>query len=83
MAGIIDRLSISLNRADEESYNRHIRPIFGAAAFKGLLEFVEKARNYVHEITLTVVDLLTSDELARCKKIAEQLGVAFRVRAAR
>lgn len=81
MAGIIDRLSISLNRADEITYNQHVRPIYGNAAFNGLLEFIEKSRSYVPEITLTVLDLLAPDELVRCQKIAERLGVAFRVRA--
>ena len=83
MAGIIDRLSISLNRADEITYNRHIRPVFGVSAFNGVLEFIEKARNYVPEITLTVLDLLPPDELMRCRKIAESMGVAFRVRVTR
>jgi len=83
MAGIIDRLSISLNRADKTAYNRHVRPVFGVAAFDGLLDFVEKARKHVPEITLTVVDLLLPDELARCREIADRFGVAFRVRATR
>ena len=78
--GIIDRLSVSLNRADEVTYNRHVRPVFGIPAFSGLLEFVEKARRHVPEITLTALDLLPPDELAACRKIAERLGVDFRVR---
>jgi len=82
MAGLIDRLSISLNRADETAYDRHMRPVFGKAAFQGVLEFARKARAYVPDIALTVVDLLTTDELDRCREIARELGLAFRVRAA-
>ena len=80
MAGIIDRLSISLNRSDAEKYNHHMRPVFGAESFNGLLDFTEKARSYVPEITLTVLDSLTSEEIADCRKIAERLSVGFRIR---
>ena len=80
MAGVIDRLSVSLNRADAISYTRHIRPVFGAEAFNGMLDFVEKARCYVPEITLTVLDLLPPEEIAGCREIAERTGVSFRVR---
>ena len=80
MSGIIDRLSISLNRADETSYMRHIRPVFGISSFNGVLEFIEKSRRYVPEIRLTVLDLLTPDEIEQCKKIADSLGVDFYVR---
>jgi len=81
MAGIINCLSVSLNRADAVTYNRHIRPVFGVEAFDGLLEFVEKAKNHVPKVTLTVLDLLPPEEIADCQKIAERLGVDFRVRA--
>ena len=80
MSGIIDRLSVSLNRADAVTYNKHMRPVFGLEAFDGLLEFIEKARVYVPEITLTVLDLLTPEEIENCRKIAESMGVGFRVR---
>jgi len=81
MSGVIDRLSVSLNRADEKAYTEHMRPDFGSEAFAGLLSFVEKAKKYVPDITLTALDLITPDELTRCREIAEKLGVAFRVRA--
>ena len=80
MAGIIDRLSVSLNRADAAAYNRHVKPVFGEAAFESLLDFTAKARSYVPEITLTVLDILPPDEIALCREIAGQTGVAFRVR---
>lgn len=82
IAGIIDRLSISLNRPDTESYNRHVRPVYGADAFDGLLDFVKKAKSHVPEITLTVLDLLPPEEIEKCRGIAERLDVDFRVRSA-
>ena len=82
MSGIIDRLSVSLNRADAIAYNRHVRSVFGEAAFDGMLDFTEKARGYVPDITLTVLNLLPPGEIARCREIAERMGVNFRVRGA-
>jgi len=82
MAGLIDRLSISLNRADEAAYNLHMRPVFGMAAFHGVLDFARKAREHVPDITFTAVDLISPDELSRCRAIAGELGLAFRARAA-
>jgi len=80
MAGIIDKLSVSLNRADAAAYIRHVRPVYGVKAFDGLLDFIEKAKNHVPEITLTVLDLLPPEEINLCREIAENLGVGFRVR---
>ena len=82
LAGIIDVLSVSLNRADKEAYIQQMRPIFGDKAYDGMLEFVKKARQYVPQIVLTVVDLISTEEIEQCRKIAEDLGVSFRVRAA-
>jgi len=82
LAGVIDVLSVSLNRADKEAYLKQMRPAFGDRAYDGMLEFVEKARQHVPKIVLTVVDLISADEIEQCRKIAEGLGVSFRVRAA-
>lgn len=82
LAGVIDVLSVSLNRADKEAYVKQMRPAFGDKAYDGMLEFVKKARQYVPNIVLTVVDLIPPDEIERCREIAEGLGVSFRVRAA-
>jgi len=82
LAGIIDQLSISLNRADKDAYELHMQPTFGIKSFDGLLEFVEKAKKHVPDITLTVVDLITPDELEKCRKIAKDMGVSFYARPA-
>ena len=82
LEGVIDVLSVSLNRADEDAYIKQMHPAFGDKAYNGMLEFVEKAREYVPNIIMTVVDLIPADEIERCRKIAEDLGVSFRIRAA-
>ena len=83
MAGIIDHLSVSLNRADAISYSQHIRPVFGVETFFGVIEFVKKARNSVPKITLTVLDLLTPEEITDCREIANRMDVDFSIRPTR
>ena len=80
MSGVIDRLSVSLNRPDKASYTRHVRPVYGESAFDGMLDFVAKAKLHVPEITLTVLGIVPPAEIEACRKIAEDMGVGFRVR---
>jgi len=80
MAGLIDRLSVSLNRPDAGRYNAHMRSVFGLDAFSGLLDFTRRAAAVVPQVTLTALDDLPPEEMETCRKIALDLGVGFRVR---
>ncbi len=75
----IHALSVSLNAQDEETYNRHCRPAL-PGAYQSLLDFVQRARDFVPTITLTAVDGLTGVDIAACEEIAERIGVNFRRR---
>jgi len=80
LAGIIDAVNVSLNRADAAGYNEHMKPVYGEAAYDGLLDFAAKVKKFVPSVTLSVIDVLDEDELTQCKKIAEQLELPLRVR---
>ena len=77
--GILQALSVSLNAQDEETYNRHCRPLL-PGAYNGMLDFVRCAREFVPEITLTAIDGLPGVDIDACRKIADDLGVGFRRR---
>ncbi|MBI3574663.1 MAG: radical SAM protein [Gammaproteobacteria bacterium] len=77
--GILQALSVSLNAQDEETYNRHCRPLL-PDAYSGMLDFVRRAREFVPEITLTAIDGLPGVDIDACRKIADDLGVHFRRR---
>lgn len=79
MEGLIDALSISLNAQNAETYNRHCRPKL-PGAYEAMLDFVNCARDFVPEITLTAIDGLPGVEIAACEKVAQRLGVHFRRR---
>lgn len=78
--GIVDCISISLNAPDAESYQRVSRSKFGEAAFPALLKFAADCKKYIPEIKFTVVDVITPDEIEKCRKIADEMGIKLRVR---
>jgi TatD DNase family protein len=76
--GIVDRISISLDAQDEETYDRLCRPAY-KDAYNEVLLFIREAKKYIPDVQVTVVSLEGVD-VERCRKIAEGLGVGFRVR---
>lgn len=76
--GIVDRISISLNAHDEDTYNRICRPVF-KNAFNEVVSFIKEAKKFIPEVIVTVVKLEGVD-IDKCRKIVEELGVKFRIR---
>ncbi len=82
MEGVIDCVSISLNAENAEKYQSLCRSRFGEAAFEALQEFAKLSKRYVPEVVFSVVDkTMPDEEIENCRKIAEDCGVKFRVRA--
>ncbi len=77
--GVIDALSISLNAQNEEVYNRYCRPAL-PRAYAAMLEFADRARDFIPDITLTAIDGLEGVDIAACEGVARRLGVKFRRR---
>ncbi|MCL2884389.1 MAG: TatD family nuclease-associated radical SAM protein, partial [Oscillospiraceae bacterium] len=81
LAGLVDTVSVSLNAPTAEEYEALCQPVFGPASFDALLAFAKDCQVYVPHVTLTVVDVLAPDTLARCEAVARQAGLPLRVRA--
>ncbi len=76
----IDTLSISLNAKDEVQYDEICKPAF-EGAFETVKQFARLSKNHVKEVILSVVDTIISPEdIEKCQKIAEEIGVPLRVR---
>jgi TatD DNase family protein len=79
MAGILDRVSVSVNAADKETYRRLCRPRAGDAAWYALEEFVAGAERHVPEVVVTAVATDAALPTA-VEDLARSWGVAFRRR---
>lgn len=81
LKGIVDVISISLNAENAQKYQKLCRSEFGEAAYNGLLEFAAKAKKFVPDVILSVVDkTMSAEEIEHCRKIAQNCGVELRVR---
>lgn len=79
LEGPVDALSISLNAQNEAIYNQHCRPSL-AGSYGAMLEFADRVRDFVPDVTLTAIDGLEGVDIAACERIARDLGVKFRRR---
>jgi TatD DNase family protein len=78
LAGVVDAVSVSLNAADEATYERLCRPGV-AGAYEGLLAFLRSAVGRISDVTATAVAVPGLDVEA-CRRVAEAVGARFRIR---
>ena len=74
----LDRIQISLNAQDPDTYLRLCQPTFGRMTFDSILEFAEKCKPLMR-VELSAVDIPGID-IEACRGIADRMGVEFRVR---
>ena len=81
LKGLIDTVSISLNSTNKEEYLKVVRPKFGIDSYDAMLSFAKDCTEYVTEVVMTVVDVVTSkEEQERSREICESIGATFRIR---
>ena len=78
--GLVDEISISLNAKNAKEYNDICVCQYGEDGFYEMLDFAKKAKEHIKSVVLSVVDVLPPDDIEKCREIAEETGVAFRVR---
>lgn len=76
----IDVVSISLNAKNKSEYNEICNSQFGIESFDGMLDFTSKCKKYVDKVILTIVDVLSPEDIRECSELANEVGVDFRVR---
>jgi cyclic pyranopterin phosphate synthase len=74
----VDKVSISLNAHNKETYNQICNPVF-EDAFETVLEFIKRAKEEGMEIEATAVTI-PEVEITKVKELAERMGVKFAVR---
>lgn len=80
LEGLIDTVSISLNAPDAKKYLSLTNSVFGEESFGAMLKFAEDCKKHVPRVAFSVVDVLTGEEIERCRKLADSMGIPLRVR---
>lgn len=81
LEGLIDTVSISLNATNKEDYLKSVRPKFGIDSYDAMLKFAKDCTNYVPNVVMSVVDVVTTpEEQEISRKICESVGAKFRIR---
>lgn len=76
----IDAVSISLNCSNKEDYLKTVRPKFGIESYKAMLDFAKDCKKHTDNVMFSVVDVIGAEEIEKCQKIADELGIHLRVR---
>ena len=81
LKGLIDTVSVSLNATNKEDYFKVVRPKFGIESYDAMLRFTKDCVDYVPNVVMTVVDVVTSPEQQEIsRKICESIGATLRIR---
>ena len=73
----VDRINVSLNAHNKETYNQICTPRF-TNAFESILEFIEKAKGSF-DLEITAVAIPEAN-ITKIKEIAQKTGARFRLR---
>ena len=80
LENLVDVMSISLNEASAEKYDAVCHSIYGPAAFDEMLDFARRCAGTRMDTVLSVVDVISPEDIAVCREIAEKAGARLRVR---
>lgn len=80
LENLVDVMSISLNEASAEKYDAVCHSIYGPAAFDEMLDFARRCVGTRMDTVLSVVDVISPEDIAVCREIAEKVGARLRVR---
>ncbi len=80
LMGLVDTLSVSLNAQDAAAYARVCPSKHGEAAYPKLLEFLRSAHAHGLDVQATVVAPLDGVDVEASRRVAEEIGVRFKVR---
>ena len=73
----IDKVSVSLNAGDSETYSEICRPTF-VKAYDSVIDFIRKSKTLM-QVEASAVRMPEVD-IAKAQAVAESLGVKFRIR---
>ena len=75
-----DSVSVSLNEPDSEKYDKLTRNPYNGKAFDAMLQFTKDCVAYCDDVRMTVVDVISPEDIEKSRKVCESTGAKFRVR---
>lgn len=79
LAGLVDEVSVSLNAADDKTYQNICHSRYGDLAFNEIKRFVSECKRAGITTSVTALDM-PGVSMAACDDLAAELGVPLRVR---
>lgn len=76
----IDIISVSLNNPDSEQYDKITRNNYKGKAFDAMLKFTRECVDCGNEVHMTVVDVISKENIEKSRKICEDIGAVFVLR---
>jgi radical SAM enzyme (TIGR04100 family) len=73
----IDIISVSLNNPDSQQYDKITRNVFQGKAFDAMLKFTRECVECGNEVHMTVVDVISKENIEKSRKICEDIGATF------
>jgi len=80
LRGLINTISISLNAATAEKYNKITRSVYGIQSFDAMLSFAVQCKKCVEKVIMTVVDIIGDEEIENCIHLCKTLNLELRIR---
>lgn len=75
-----DTISVSLNEPTSEKYDKITRNIYPGRAFDAMLEFTCECVKYCKDVRMTVVDVISEEEIEQARLVCESTGAKYKVR---
>lgn len=79
LAEVLDAVSVSLNAPDRETYEKVTRPTL-PGAYDAMLAFTKECSQKIPDVKMSVVDILTPEQIEACRHTAASVGAVLRVR---
>ncbi|MCH5315354.1 MAG: TIGR04100 family radical SAM protein [Eubacterium sp.] len=77
---LFDAISVSLNEPTSEKYDKITRNIYQCKAFDAMLKFTKECVKYCKDVRMTVVDVISEEEIKQAKEVCASTGAKFKVR---
>ena len=80
MAGLIDKVSVSMNASNPEDYLALTRSKFGIGSYRAMLQFAANCQRCGIDVQYTIVDVLPADQVRECQRISAEMGIPLKIR---